>query len=444
MKRVKTFLFLIVILLFQNCSFDNKSNIWKNKNTIEEKDKDLFENFESLQSINKPYNEIKKLENNIILKLDNIDESDNWSDIFYSGSNNFNNFKYRELNQIKFKGKKLTKNKLDNNIFYQNDYIVTTDQKGNIFQYSITENKVINKFSFYKKKYKRVKKNLNLIIEKNIVYVADNIGYLYAIDLINNKYLWAKNYKIPFRSNIKIFDDKLITSNQDNILYFFDKTNGQILKSIPTEESIVKNQFKNNISLNKESIFFINTYGSIYSINKKNMRIKWFINLNQSLELNASNLFSGTEIVNYGDKLFISSSEFLYIIDINSGLILHKKKIILNLKPIISNNYGFFVSKNNLLISIDLRTGKILYSYNINQQIAEFLDIKKKSIEYKNIYLINDSIYIFLKNSYVLKFNVEGKIKKVIKLNAKIKTNPIFVNGSIIYLNQNNNLIILD
>ena len=62
-----------------------------------------------------------------------------------------------------------------------------------------------------------------MIIEKNIVYVADNIGYLYAIDLINNKYLWAKNYKIPFRSNIKIFDDKLITSNQDNILYFFDK-----------------------------------------------------------------------------------------------------------------------------------------------------------------------------------------------------------------------------
>ena len=444
MKRVKTFLFLVFILLLQNCSFDNKSNIWKNKNTIEEKDKDLFENFESLQSINKSYNEIKKLENNIILKLDNIDESDNWSDIFYSDSNNFNNFKYRELNQIKFKGKKLSKNKLDNNILYENDYIVTTDQKGNIFQYSIAENKVINKFSFYKKKYKKIKKNLNLIIEKNIVYVADNIGYLYAIDLTNNKYIWAKNYKIPFRSNIKVFDDKLITSNQDNILYFFNKKNGEILKSIPTEESLVKNQFKNNISLNKESIFFINTYGSIYSINKKNMRIKWFINLNQSLELNASNLFSGTEIVNYGNKLVISSNEFLYIIDTNSGLILHKKKIILNLKPIISNNYSFLVSKNNLLITIDLRTGKILYSYNINQQIAEFLDIEKKRVEYKNIYLINDSIYIFLKNSYILKFNVEGKIKKIINLDEKIKTNPIFVNGSIIYFNQNNNLIILD
>ena len=79
-----------------------------------------------------------------------------------------------------------------------------------------------------------------------------------------------------------------------------------------------------------------------------------------------------------------------------------------------------------------------------NYKTLSHPEIEKKRVEYKNIYLINDSIYIFLKNSYVLKFNVEGKIKKVIKLNAKIKTNPIFVNGSIIYFNQNNNLIILD
>ena len=174
------------------------------------------------------------------------------------------------------------------------------------------------------------------------------------------------------------------------------------------------------------------------------MRIKWFVNLNQSLELNTANLFSGTEIVNYDDKLIISSNEFLYFIDINSGAILYKKRIILDLKPIISNNYGFFVSKNNLLISIDLRNGKILYSYNINQQIAEFLNIEKKRVEFKNIYLVNNSIYIFLKNSHILKFNIEGKLKKVIKLKSKINTDPIFVNGSMIFLNQNNKLVILD
>ena len=58
-----------------------------------------------------------------------------------------------------------------------------------------------------------------------------------------------------------------------------------ILKLIPTEETIVKNKFINNISLNKIITFFLNTYGSLYSVDNKKMQINWFINLNQSLIL---------------------------------------------------------------------------------------------------------------------------------------------------------------
>jgi hypothetical protein len=53
------------------------------------------------------------------------------------------------------------------------------------------------------------------------------------------------------------------------ILFFFNKKNGEILKLIPTEETIIKNKFINNLSLNKK-IFFLNTYGSLYSIDNKN------------------------------------------------------------------------------------------------------------------------------------------------------------------------------
>ena len=60
------------------------------------------------------------------------------------------------------------------------------------------------KFNFYKKKYKKIKKKLNFIIENGIIYVSDNIGYLYAFNYKTKKFLWAKNYKIPFRSNIKL------------------------------------------------------------------------------------------------------------------------------------------------------------------------------------------------------------------------------------------------
>ena len=123
-----------------------------------------------------------------------------------------------------------------------------------------------------------------MIVENNIIYVSDNLGYLYAFDYRNNKILWAKNYKVPFRSNLKLFKNKLIASNLNNSLFFFNKSNGNNLKLIPTEETIVKNQFKNNLSLDEKTLFFLNTYGSLYSIDNESMKINWFINLNQSLD----------------------------------------------------------------------------------------------------------------------------------------------------------------
>ena len=151
------------------------------------------------------------------------------------------------------------------------------------------------------------------------------LDFLYAFDYKKNKVIWAKNYKIPFRSNLKIFQDKLLASNQNNNLYFLNKYSGDIIKLIPTEETIVKNKFINNLSLNNNYIFFLNTYGSLYGVDKKNMQIKWFVNLNQSLDINPSNLFLGNQIVNNNKKIIISSNQFTFIIDAKTGRIFSKK-----------------------------------------------------------------------------------------------------------------------
>ena len=41
----------------------------------------------------------------------------------------------------------------------------------------------------------------------------------------------------------------------------------------------------------------------------KNMKIIWFINLNQSIDINPSNLFMSNEIVNESDKILITSND---------------------------------------------------------------------------------------------------------------------------------------
>ena len=427
-----------------SCSFDKKSGIWKNDSNAGIENNDVYSQFEDLIIVNSPFkNEIKIKDGfkfNIPVSYSNLE----WTDIFYNQYNNSKNFKFSELNRKTFRSGKTTRHKVDNYILYENDNVILTDQSGDINVYSLSNKKKILNFNFYKKKYKKNLKILNIIVEKNIIYVSDNLGYLYSLDYYNKKILWAKNFKIPFRSNLKIFKDKLILSNQNNHLYFINKNNGNILKLIPTEETVVKNKFINNISLDNESTFFLNTFGSLYSLDNNKMQINWFINLNQNSNINPSDLFLGNKIVNTKDKIIVSTNYFTYIIDNNTGSILYKKKFSSLIKPLIINNYLFLISKNNFLISLNLNTGKIIYSYDINKKISEFLDTKKKRAEFKSILMLNGKIFIFLKNSYVIVFELNGNIEKIVKLPFKMNSAPLLVQDSLIFLDFNNKISVVN
>ena len=442
---MKLFYVLVILIIFQSCSFDNKTGIWKNENSISNKDNDLFNEFKKISISEDTFNEEITLKKSFKFQKSNPVDNFQWNDIFYSKNNNLKNFKYNYLNRIIFKSKKITRHKVNNYLLFEENNLIVSDQKGNIIVFSINKNKMISKFNFYKKQFKKIKKNLNYIVENNIIYVSDNIGYVYAFDYKNNKILWAKNYKIPFRSNLKILDNKIMVSNQNNNLYFLNKKSGNILKLIPTEETIVKNKFINSLSINKnDTLLFLNSYGSLYSINVKTMRINWFINLNQTLDLNPSNLFFGTQIVNNENKVIISSLNKTYIIDSSNGFIEYKYNFSSLIKPLIHKNIVFFVTKNNLLISLNLNNGKIVYSYDINKQIAEFFNVNKKNAFFKNIMLLNNDIIIFLQNSYTLNFNINGKLKDVSKLPSKINTYPIIIDGSILYLDKKNKISIIN
>ncbi len=436
---------LLTILIFLiSCSFDNKSGIWKNESELSSSKDDLFKEFKKISSNKEIYSKIVPLTSNYNFKIPKIFNNLDWEDIFYSENNNNSNFAYNDLNKILFKSKKITRYKLNNFILAKNNNLILSDQRGNIILYSIKENKLISKFNFYKKKYKDIKKKLNLIIEKNIIYVGDNLGYVYALNINNNKLLWAKNYKVPFRSNLKIKKNKIIISNQKNKLIFLDKKNGNLLNIIPTEETIIHNSFINNLSINDQDVLFLNSYGSLYSINIINMKINWFLNLKQSTNLNTTNIFFGNQIVNYNDKIIVSSNNSTYLINAFNGSIIATYNFSTTLKPIINENHILLITKNNLILTIDLKTNKIIYSYDVTKKVSDFLDSKKKKLNFYEMLLINNKISFFTKNSYKIEFKINGELENIEKLPAKINSLPIILNRSILYIDNNNKLAVIN
>lgn len=440
---MKLFYALVILLFSYSCSFDNKTGIWKNENIIIKDQTNQFEGFKSLSSTEETFNKIIPIRNKFIFSLTRNTSPNKWTDKYYSDSNNFDNFEFEYLNKLSFRSKKISKYNLNDTLLLEEGNVITSDQKGNLLIFSISQNKIKLKFNFYKKQYKKLKKILNLIVENNVVYVSDNLGYLYAYNYKTEKLLWAKNYKVPFRSNLKIKKNKLIAINQNNTLLFFKKTSGEILRSIPTEEVILKNKFTGNISVSDEYIFFLNTYGTLYAVRSDSMQISWFLNLNQSKNFKDKSMFKGSEIIYKNGKVLILSNKFTYVVNSKNGTIIFKKNFSSPIKPIISNNYVFILSKNSLLISFNFINGNIIYSYDINKLIADFLKTEKNEVKPKNVIIANNKLFIFLENSYFLKVGLDGAIEKISKLPDKIVSYPIFINKSLLYLNNKNKISVV-
>ena len=92
----------------------------------------------------------------------------------------------------------------------------------------------------------------------------------------------------------------------------------------------------------------LNTYGSLYSINNKNNNVKWVTNLNQSIDINPSNLFNGHELVSNEDYVVVSSVDATYIISSINGAILRKFNIVSKIEIITTRNLVITILQGNI------------------------------------------------------------------------------------------------
>ncbi len=438
------FYFFVILIFFASCSFDDKSGIWNNSGIITNDDKNQFKDFKKISSSNNFFDKVIPFDKKKTLKVTKIVNPSEWRENFYSKSNNFDNFKYEFLNKIQFKSKRISKYQINDYLLFINNKLILNDEGGNILMYSIEENKLIANFNFYKKKYKNFKKKLNLIAENNIIYASDNLGYLYAYDINKNNLIWAKNFKIPFSSNLKISNDKLFSADVNNTLIVINKTNGDIVKQIPSEENLVRKNFKNNLSQNNSSILYLNSFGSLYSVDKKTLNINWFINLNPTTGTSNLNLFDSNQIINNDNFVIVTTDRFTYVLDALDGSIIFRTNFISKIKPLLINDHLFLISKNNLLISFNINKGEIVYSYDVNKEISEFLNIKKKQVRFQSLTFVNNDLLIFLQNSYVLRFSVEGELKDIYNLPSKIKTYPIFIDTKMLFVDLKKKLFVIN
>ena len=424
---------IAIILLLTNCSFDDKTGIWTGESkTIAKKKQNtnIKPVFEKQGKYLKNVNLLPQY--NLILNKNSINQK--WNQRYLNNANNFGNINFYNKGEYK-KFSKISKYSINENILFSNNYLIYSDVKGNIGAYSLKQNRNLFKYNFYKKKFKKIQKKISLVAEANLIYAADNLGYAYCLDLKKNKLVWAKNFQIPFRSNIKIFNNFIFLADEKNKIILLNKNNGNKVDELYTQPAKTVSIFENNLAIDKKgNLLLLNTNGNLYSVNLVNNKvINWVRNLNTEDQV----IFNAMPLLVSNEKILITTNDKISLYNTN-GIRAWELNINSSVAPVKSGNYIFALNKDNYLMIIEEGNGKIIFSQKLNNIFSEKFDRKyqKKIKEIKHFFVSNKKIFLISENSYLLEMNVGQDIKI-----SSIRKKPFSVASDV--LNIKDKLILL-
>ena len=431
----KNIFFLIILILFSNCSLDTKTNIWKDKK-LENKNNDLQDVFKEIEVISREFNSNIKI--NLKEKFTNksfiSNPKNNIGYINYDGElNKVASLKFSKINNFEY---------IDKEIHFTTDgHIIISDNKGGIIKADKDLNKIWE-INHYSKNEKKSEPNLFFRSISNNLIVADTISNYYMINLDTGDLIWKKNNTSPFNSQIKIYKDRFFVLDLENILRCYSIKNGEEIWSFKSESSYINSQNKLSMVIDENKIIFINSLGDITALNQKNGRLLWQTPTQSNTITEDSFSLNNSEIVfNKKNIYFSNNKNEIFSINADNGIINWKQFINSGIRPSIIGNLLFTFSEEGFFIIVDANNGNII---RITQILIDNKNFPKLKVKPNSFFIGKKNTYLNLNNGTIVKVkNQDGKFIDVSKIDSKGVSKSYIFNKNL-YLLIENSLIKLD
>ena len=446
MKIKKNIFFLLFFILLLNCSFDNKTGIWKDSEKqkiklekLEKKQKSIIKTTKIYSSENL-YNKEINLDKSIILSKPKKNLS--WLTSSFNHQNSIGHLHLSGLENI-FLKKKIGKNKFISyqevtNVLAYNKNLVFSDDKGNIFNINKLGT-VIWKKNIYNKAYKKLFKSLRISINKNKLYVSDNLGFVYSINLSDGNLEWFKNYDTPAASHIKVSNDFIFLIDQDNKILCINSKNGKLVWDLLSIASFIKSNTLLSLAISEDGFLFANTSSAdLYKIDPKTGQVIWSSNTADSLYSNATDFYKSSQILILKDEIIYSSGNSTFSQNILTGAMNWKTDISSVGVPIVDGDNIFLVTENGYFAIINRKSGNIISS----KSILNILKKRKQKTKVSSFLLASGKVYATtLNGNLIISSATSGKTESFIKIGDKIIPQMIINDSSLYLLTEKSKII---
>ena len=426
---------LIIALIFLNqCSFNENSRIWKDKDNKIENQKNIKKVFLEDKKITIEFNKELKLDLSIIKSNNKVtDNRNNYGSQNYEGLidkiSNYKFSKFEDTNQLNFKP------------IFLDDGLIFFDKKGSIIRYN-DKSKVLWKKNHYSKSEKKLRPKLDFVQDGENILITDSIAKYYSVNINSGELNWSKNNIYPFNSDIKKYKNKIFVIDYKNTLRCYNVSDGNECWNLKTEDSFTISNSKFSLIIIDNKVIFSNSIGDITAVDIETGIIIWQLPTQSSSIINETYNFKISKLVSDGNSIIFSNNknEF-YSIDVKTGTINWINEINSNITPIITGNLIFTVSNEGYLIVLEKNKGNII---RVTDLFNNYKLKKRKNINPVGFVIGKTNLYLTNTDGKMIVADLSlGDVKKIEKISGDFISRPfifnqnLFVirNGSIVQYN---------
>ena len=425
---------IISIFFLNNCSLNENSRIWKDKERKLENEKNIKKAFSNEKKIITEFNKELKLDlTNIKTNKRTLDNKNNYGSQDYEGLTkkigSYKFSKFDDINQLNFKP------------IFLKDGLIFFDKKGAIIRYDNAK-KILWKKNYYSKAEKKLRPKLNFILDNQNLLITDNIAKYYSININSGELNWSKNNSYPFNSEVKKYKNKIFVVDYKNTLRCYNIIDGSECWNLPTEDSFTISNSKFSLIAFDDKIVFSNSIGDITAVNIDSGLIMWQLPTQSSTIINETYNFKISKLVSDNVSIFFSNNknEF-YSVNSKTGTTNWINKVNSNISPILSGNFIFTVSNEGYLYVLDKSKGNII---RITDLYKNYKIKKRKNVMPTGFVIGNTKLYLTNSDGKMIIVDLNnGNVINIEKVSGDLISKPfifnqnlfIIRNGSIIQYN---------
>ena len=422
---------LTVLFFINNCSLNENSKIWKDKEKELLTQSNVKRIFAKEKLVVQEFNQELNLDLSLIKSNNKFnDNQNNFGSQSYKGElNKIASYKFsklEQLNQINFKP-----------LLFSND-LVFFDKKGSITRYDENQ-KVLWKKNYYSKSEKKLYPKLSFVSHDENILVSDSISKYYSINSNTGELNWIKNNTYPFNSEIKKHKNKFFIIDYKNTLRCYKIEDGSECWSLQTEDSFTISNSKYSLIIIGDMVVFSNSIGDITAVDVESGLIIWQLPTQSSNIINETYNFKTSKLVSDGNSIFISNNknEF-YSIDTKTGTINWKSDINSNLTPVLIGNLIFSVSNDGYLYTIEKNKGNII---RVNDLFTIYKQKNRKNIYSTGFAIGNKNLYLTNSDGKLIVVDLQnGNILNTEKVSSNLVSKPFIYNNNL-FLVRNGSIV---